>query len=145
MRRVVAVCFAMAALASAAVAGCAVRPSESPGKGAARCSVQAHNPHESYGTPGTITGKVDVSCRPKIDSLTGYAKIQKRQGKAWVDVASADRQVMSPKSGRKYTVTAALTCQAGTFRTAGRGEGYLDGTRSASATWTYSETVKNPC
>jgi hypothetical protein len=86
-----------------------------------------------------------VSCRPKIDSLTGYAKVQKRRGERWVDLADADREVIGPRSGRKYTVTAALTCQAGTFRTAGRGFGYLDGAKSASATWTYSKAVKNPC
>jgi hypothetical protein len=139
------VCSALTLVASVALAGCAAPPSESPGKGTARCSVQAHDPHESYGTPGTITGKVDVSCRPEIDSLTGYAKLQKRRGDAWVDVAQADREVLGPKSGRKYTITAAVVCQAGTFRTAGRGEGYLDGTRSGSAAWTYSKAVKNPC
>lgn len=126
--------------------GCAA-PAEQPSKGGnARCSVQAHQPHESHGSPGNIAAKVDIRCRPRVDSLTVVAKLQRRRGDTWVDVAESDpRKVARPKSGQKVTVTVAMQCRAGTFRTVGRGSGYLDGVRSESRTWTYSRPVTDPC
>jgi len=107
--------------------------------------VRAHSPHESHGSPGNIAGKIDISCRPRIDSLTGLAKLQMLQSGDWVDVAEANpREVSNPKQGRRYAVTASMPCRSGTFRTAGRGYGYLNGVRSASGDLDLLETGEEP-
>lgn len=125
--------------------GCAA-PGTSSGGGTARCSIQIHNPHESHGSPGNIAAKADIRCRPRVDRVTIAAKLQARVGTDWVDVTRAlPNEAARPKPGQRITVTVSMPCRGGTFRTAARGYGYLNGVRSQSVTWTYSGSVKNPC
>ncbi|SRR6266508_1497063 len=134
------------ALGSLAVglSGCEPVASSGPETGA-HCSVRAHNPHASHGTPGSMTGKADIRCSGDLDNVTLIAKLQVRRGGRWVDVSTHSETYQRPIAGKKYVATAATPCDGGTFRTAGRGYGYLNGVRSGSARWTYSREVKDPC
>ena len=134
------------ALMDAALLACV--PPEDSGNSAqsVRCSIRVDNPHHSSGSPGRITAKVTVRCSGNIESVTVIAKIQRKSRGRWIDMGNGTiRDVGLPKRGKGYTVTEAIACAAGTFRTGGRGYGYRGGVRSQSVRWEYSKAVTNPC
>lgn len=129
------------------------------GEGTGTCSVssdrpdddlqiKANNPHQSKSTPTDIVGKGVIRCTVPATNVTLFVRLEKRSaGGRWLPAANPDNAkfVGTVRPGNKYTVQDTVACQAGTFRTAARGEGTLGDRRSTSAAWTYSQVVIDPC
>jgi hypothetical protein len=151
----------LAALLGTAASGCGALV---PGAGTGNCSinadnpldgvqVRAENPHDSRGKPGWIVGKARITCTLAVDKVALKVRVEHRgSGGNWELFAeNADEEGQegtvfgSVAPGRQYTSQATNRCASGTFRTAARGYGILNGSRSASMSWEYSQVVTNPC
>ncbi|HSV66546.1 MAG TPA: hypothetical protein VLJ59_11645 [Mycobacteriales bacterium] len=131
----------------------------SPGEGTGNCSLRADapedglkvtvdDPHESHGTPGSMGGKARITCTLDVDEVVLKVQVQELVGGTWAVFAenTGDGRHVSPvKAGKQYTAQAFNPCKRGTFRTAARGSGILNGSKAASVDWKYSNTVTNPC
>jgi len=119
-----------------------------PSSGSGSCRISAENPHQSSGSSAFIVGKARIRCDIAVDSAVLKVRIERLVNRKWTLFAenAGDGQPYSPVvPDRKYTSQATNLCRSGTFRTAARGWGILNGVRSDSAEWTYSRTVTDPC
>jgi hypothetical protein len=151
-------CLAVHAVLVGQVIACGV-PVSGSGEGSGKCSVssdrpdddlniQANNPHRSKNTPTEIVGKGTIRCTVAATNVTLFVRLEKRSADGrWSPAVSPNNAefIGAVVPGKKYTVQDEIACEAGTFRTAARGEGTLGGSRSASVAWTYSQVVTNPC
>ena len=137
-------------LLGAAAAGCASQPLPN---GAGECQPSFDNPHESHSKPGYIDGKTKIRCTftsgSILTDLSITTKLQQQEWHGgWSDVAGSENTTTkaTAKSGVTYTgVSGFIPCRKGTFRTAGRGAGKLNGTPRQSTEWGYGNAVTNPC
>jgi hypothetical protein len=132
---------AVVVLTGVPVAGCGVLGIGGTGG----CRVTADNPHQSK-TPTDIVGKARVTCSVAADEVMLTVRLERQVGDVWVAPQGNEDLRLAPiVAGERYTVQQAIPCMPGTFRTAARGRGTLDGRPSQSVAWTYSRFVTDPC
>ncbi|MGY1870438.1 hypothetical protein ACW9HL_05245 [Nocardia gipuzkoensis] len=115
----------------------------------AHCSVdieaKPEYPHESKGSPGWIVGKARIKCTVDTESLTVFARLQRRENGNWKTVDEGTQEYLDAKAGMKYTGQATVKCDDGEYRTGASGKGVHRGKPSGSIAWEYSDSVTIKC